>query len=112
MASTLLYVVQFKHHRTELCYFVEETKAVTVGDWVIVEADRGQDLGRVIEQITHQQHKPRQRGIKQLYRLATLDEIATLDQQLLDEEKALEVCQAKMQQRSLPMQIVHAEYQW
>ncbi|SAM00712.1 hypothetical protein [Absidia glauca] len=108
MTTPLLYVVQFKHNRTELCYVVEETNAVAVGDWVIVEADRGRDLGRVIEQITHHQ----QRGIKQLYRRASLDEIATLDRQRLDEEKALMVCQAKIQQRNLPMQIVHAEYQW
>ena len=43
-----LYIVEFKAGRTDLFYCAELTNEVRVGDLVIVEADRGKDLGKVV----------------------------------------------------------------
>ena len=42
-----LYIVEFKAGRTDLFYSAELANEIRVGDLVIVEADRGKDLGKV-----------------------------------------------------------------
>ena len=43
-----LYIVEFKAGRTDLFYSAELANEIRVGDLVIVEADRGRDLGTVV----------------------------------------------------------------
>ena len=43
-----LYIVEFKAGRTDLFYSAELANEIRVGDLVIVEADRGKDLGKVV----------------------------------------------------------------
>ena len=43
-----LYIVEFKAGRTDLFYSTDVAPDIRVGDLVIVEADRGKDLGKVI----------------------------------------------------------------
>ena len=43
-----LYIVEFKAGRTDLFYSAEFANEIRVGDLVIVEADRGKDLGKVV----------------------------------------------------------------
>ncbi|KAF8972434.1 PSP1 C-terminal conserved region-domain-containing protein [Flammula alnicola] len=43
-----LYIVEFKAGRTDLFYLTDMTQDIRVGDLVIVEADRGKDLGKVV----------------------------------------------------------------
>lgn len=47
-ASWPLYIVEFKAGRTDLFYLTDLSLDIRVGDLVIVEADRGKDLGKVI----------------------------------------------------------------
>lgn len=47
-ASWPLYIVEFKAGRTDLFYLTDLTLDIRVGDLVIVEADRGKDLGTVV----------------------------------------------------------------
>lgn len=47
-ASWPLYIVEFKAGRTDLFYLTDLSLEIRVGDLVIVEADRGKDLGKVI----------------------------------------------------------------
>lgn len=35
-----------------------------------------------------------------------------MDQKMQDELKALQLCQQKVRQKKLPMEVVDAEYQW
>ncbi|KAI9325962.1 PSP1 C-terminal conserved region-domain-containing protein [Zopfochytrium polystomum] len=106
-----------------------EMARIRVGDLVIVEADRGKDLGKVIcDSIMNQQqlqqfraqhrdllldtHADREIQLKRIYKPAYPNEIAMLVAKSQDEAKATSVCQAKIRQRKLPMEIVDAEYQW
>lgn len=43
-----LYIVEFKAGRTDLFYCQDLAQDIRVGDLVIVEADRGKDLGKVV----------------------------------------------------------------
>jgi hypothetical protein len=128
-----LYVVEFKAGRTDYFYVPEDNKnlQINVGDLAIVEADRGKDLGKVIEtsinslaelqlyQATHvdslvDSHNAVGKEIqpKRIYRLAEPNEVAMLLSKSQDEAKANALCQQKIRQKKLPMEIVDAEYQW
>jgi len=128
-----LYVVEFKAGRTDFFYVPEESKGLVlnIGDLAIVEADRGKDLGKVIEcninsvaelqlyQATHEDpivdsHNALGKEVhpKRIFRLAEPTEVATLLQKSQDEAKANQLCQAKIRQKKLPMEVVDAEYQW
>jgi len=128
-----LYVVEFKAGRTDYFYLAEESSnlVINVGDLAIVEADRGKDLGKVIEtnlnslaelqlyQATHvdslvDSHNAVGKEIqpKKIYRIAQPSEVAMLLSKSQDEAKANALCQQKIRQKKLPMEIVDAEYQW
>lgn len=103
------YRVEFKNGRAS-SYFVEDTRRVKfkVGDWVLVEADRGKDLGRVTGRGTEFADK----DAKAICRLAHPPETAQMSLKLQDEIKALALCQTKCRLKKLPMEVVDAEYQW
>jgi hypothetical protein len=61
-SSWPLYIVEFKAGRTDLFYLMDLSLDIRVGDLVIVEADRGKDLGKVVnDSITIQQVEAFQR---------------------------------------------------
>lgn len=134
-----LYIVEFKACRTDVFYVAEGSGLeVHVGDLVIVEADRGRDLGKVIrENVTMSQvralkaQQAREQALamggqqddtekinannvqpKLIYRLSQSSEIAMLLVKSQDEQQAMLVCQAKVRQRKLPMEVLDGEYQW
>jgi len=47
-SSWPLFIVEFKAGRTDLFYLTDLSQDIRVGDLVIVEADRGKDLGKVV----------------------------------------------------------------
>ncbi|RUP49087.1 PSP1 C-terminal conserved region-domain-containing protein [Jimgerdemannia flammicorona] len=124
-----LYVVEFKAGRTDL-FYVADNSVLTIkkGDLVIVEADRGKDLGKVtVDNLTPQQvqllqaqqadvagdsHRMnKELHPKRIYRLAQPAEVTMLMGKSQDEAKAMMVCQTKVRQKKLPMEVVDAEYQ-
>ncbi|KAI7903036.1 PSP1 C-terminal conserved region-domain-containing protein [Cokeromyces recurvatus] len=128
--TTLFYVVEFKGGRSDL-FYCQKNLNIHVNDLVIVEADRGHDLGKVtMEDITRQQLEEfysklknisteekkwftaNEIYIKFIFRLARSDEISLLITKGQDEQKALIICQTKIKQKRLNMQVVDAEYQW
>ncbi|KZS90365.1 PSP1-domain-containing protein [Sistotremastrum niveocremeum HHB9708] len=135
-----LFIVEFKAGRTDLFYALDPSVNIRVGDAVIVEADRGKDLGKVInDTITpaeldawHQAAKnnPGGPGIgdgpispggasakkeihpKKIYNKAGPQDTQMLVTKIQDEHKALQLCQQKVKQKKLPMEVIDAEYQW
>lgn len=138
--SSRLYLVQFKATRVDVFYISESSNlSVDVNDLVIVDADRGRDLGKVIKtnltleeagHIKWKQHQEQQAALqqtptdsgaasnpsvmtpKQILRFAQPAEIQQIPNKQLDEEKAIKTCTAKVQEKSLSMIVVDAEYQW
>ncbi|KAI8844510.1 PSP1 C-terminal conserved region-domain-containing protein [Chytriomyces cf. hyalinus JEL632] len=128
-----VYVIEFKAGRIDYFHAGETVipgQMIRAGDLVIVEADRGKDLGKVIHDnlanlaqlhLFQSQHKDimveslissKEIQPKRIYGLAQQGEVSLLVSKAQDEAKAMAVCQAKIRQRKLPMEIVDAEYQW
>ncbi|KAG0211142.1 hypothetical protein BGX28_008452 [Mortierella sp. GBA30] len=128
-----LYVVEFKAGRSDLFYVADNSVSYTNGDLVMVEADRGKDLGKITnDSITPQQiqemqkhhaeaaaaaqqegaRAPKEIHPKRIFRMAQPSEIAELVMKSQDEISAMKVCQSKVRQKKLPMEVVDAEFQW
>ncbi|KAJ3072039.1 hypothetical protein HDU98_004404 [Podochytrium sp. JEL0797] len=127
-----VYVIEFKAGRIDYFHAADcaPGQVIRNGDLVIVEADRGKDLGKVVHDnlanlaqlhMFQSQHKDimveslissKEIQPKRIYGLAQQSEVALLVSKAQDEAKAQAVCQAKIRQRKLPMEIVDAEYQW
>ncbi|KAI9275534.1 PSP1 C-terminal conserved region-domain-containing protein [Phascolomyces articulosus] len=148
--NALFCVVEFKRGRSDMYFTRPDQSTPSRNDLVIVEADRGHDLGKVtldrisrtqlVSMVQQQQEKQQQQqqqqqhqlnggannvngeventnkkkevAIKQVIRLAKPNEITLLMGKSQDEAKALLVCQSKVKQKQMPMQVVDAEYQW
>jgi cell fate regulator YaaT (PSP1 superfamily) len=162
--ATRLFIVEFKAGRTDLFFTPDPTVALQVGDLVIVEADRGQDLGKVKEDkitvddvrafnVARKQEmdvnvngavsarikgaltnilvgeanaeagggpnpnpavKAVQRELmpKRIFGKAGPADRQLLTAKLQDEAQALALCQQRVKQKRLPMEVLDAEYQW
>lgn len=134
-----LYIVEFKAGRTDLFYNVELANEIRVGDLVIVEADRGKDLGKVVnDTITLREVEAFQKAQaskigggeesgspgggsggskkdihpKKIFGKARNQDIQLLSAKHADEERALDLCRTKARQKKLPMEVIDAEFQW
>lgn len=137
-----LWAVEFKSGRTEIFYVLENDGApqvqCTVGDLVIVEADRGEDLGRITAEISVAKMRScisgsddgvgteknaisselasllRSKEIipKRIHRLAQNGDLKLLQAKAQEEALAMVRCQSRIRQKKLPMDVVDAEYQW
>ncbi|KAH0786343.1 PSP1 C-terminal conserved region family protein [Histomonas meleagridis] len=102
--------VQYHPNRINVTYFNRDLD-VEIGDYVIIDADRGVDIGKILAMIEN----PSQRDTKtarQIIRKAEKAEIDKLPKKIEMEENALKICQAKAQELGLPMEITGAEYQF
>ncbi|KZT58547.1 PSP1-domain-containing protein [Calocera cornea HHB12733] len=163
--SDHLYIVEFKAGRTDIFYCPDQSLHIRTGDLVIVEADRGKDLGKVVndsitladvdfflKQAADPTRPPQLAPAgtrdaylyaalsgplsssssappmsptipgapkpikeimpKRIYSKAQPQETQLLVSKMHDEAKALQLCQNKVRQKRLPMQVVDAEFQW
>jgi hypothetical protein len=121
-----IYQVQFKRAHRHFVIAPSAPRDIIPGDFVKVEADRGEDMGIVLAKIPADSFEEviptagyRGRGFssgqgerKFLYRRATADEQTALALKVADEEKALETIREKSKERALPMKVLDAEYQF
>lgn len=141
--SKKLYYVEFKAGRIDVFFIADNSSLVAkIGDLVIVDADRGRDLGKVVkdhvspheagvlklrrhqEQQAILQHNPNTAGAgsntnapgvtmpKQILRYAQPNEVQQILAKQQDEEKAVQMCVQKVQEKGLDMSVLDAEYQW
>ena len=126
-ADGFVYVVQFKRSYRPFLLSPFAPRGIEKGDFVVVEADRGEDLGVVREKVSAAEYEEdkhtaghRGRGFavssggenKCLLRVATLEERSLIADKVVEEEITLQVCREKALERGLPMTIVDAEYQF
>ena len=129
-ADGYIYQIHFKRaHRNFLMSYnamVSTNGPIHIGDFVKVEADRGEDMGVIISKVPSANFTEtiptagyRGRGFssgqtdkKFILRLATLEERRSLIEKVRDEEKALEVIRHKVIENRHPMEILDAEYQY
>jgi cell fate regulator YaaT (PSP1 superfamily) len=109
-SSQQLYRVEFNPNRSALCHAAPRLR-INIGDYVLTEADRGVDVGRVLEVVARP--SPRDAtGAKGIVRVATRNEVQQLPQKEEREARALHLCRAKAAELGLPMNITRAEFQF
>ena len=128
----VVYTVKFKRiHRLFIVHRALSSTDINVGTFVKVEADRGEDLGRVASKISADKFNQnvktaaatRSAGssstehvyavdLKRIMSVATQEEIILLEAKREEEDALLKICRSKVKQRALPMHVVDAEYQF
>ncbi|KAI5165519.1 hypothetical protein NEIRO03_0488 [Nematocida sp. AWRm78] len=102
------------------CFGIYKGIFLTKGTFVIIEADRGEDCGSVIDESINpecisevaEKNNISSLEAKKIYRIATdNDKILLLEQNEL-EQTAINNCRQMVKEKKLPMEIVSAEYQW
>ena len=143
LSDVQIVLVCFKNSRLDVFYVPSEAhqqmQGLKLGDLIIVEADRGRDLGKVVkldvtllearllklkqfrdqQAALNQDHdngngekRPTLHFPKPVVRFAYPNEVAELLLKKTDEERAKSVCQLKVKSHGLIMSITDSEYQW
>lgn len=103
--------VRFKGHRIDLYRMVPELE-LAEGTAVIVEADRGHDLGILVRTDAGRLVPKPNRPIYSILRPATEEEIKHLSRLREDEPAALRSCRECVEASGLQMRMVDAEFQF
>ncbi|GMH90516.1 hypothetical protein TrST_g8995 [Triparma strigata] len=110
---SVVYQVKFKRTTRS---FLPSPHPVQIGQYVLVEADRGVDLGVVVGRISWEKFtkgkEPVSLDLKKINRPATDPEVKLLLDKAMEEATLLKICRQKVKQRSLPMNILDSEYQF
>jgi len=91
-------------------YFAPQGVSYTTGQYVIVETARGVEAGRVVIASKKLPESELSDTLKPVQRLATEDELRLMLSFKSKEKEALVQCAGYVQQHSLPMKLVEAEY--
>jgi cell fate regulator YaaT (PSP1 superfamily) len=103
--------VEFKGERTAY-YLNNKNLPVVVGDYVVVQVERGRDMGRVIRCGETLTSIAELRPITQeLLRKANDEDVRKHEENKKKEEEARKVCEEKIVGRDLKMKLVDVEYQ-
>ena len=102
--------VGFKGERSG--FFVNPQQIpIQVGDSVIVEADRGEDLGRILE--NREWGCRKKVGVpRSILRKATREEVRSLEDKARMEREALQFCRERIAEHGLKMKLVDVERQF
>jgi cell fate regulator YaaT (PSP1 superfamily) len=106
----MLVEIAFKNPRKD---FYRNPKLIELcpGDFCIVQAERGEDLGVVVR--FNDQHKPKRNvKVREVIRQAKDEDISRLKELRAMERSASDVCKEKVETHGLPMKVVDVEYQF
>jgi cell fate regulator YaaT (PSP1 superfamily) len=103
--------VEFKGERSD--YFVNSKRIpIEEDDYIVVQVERGRDMGKVIRvgEILDKVTKVR-RITQEVLRKASEDDVAKYEENKLKEDEARRKCEEKIAERGLKMKLVDVEYQ-
>jgi cell fate regulator YaaT (PSP1 superfamily) len=104
--------VGFKKSRKG-CYLNYHRLELDAGDFVVVEAEKGNDLGKVLQKINSDEFL---RNVKEepkiILRKAAQEDLDQVDKNRENEDAAFKVCKDFIHRRNLNMKLVDAEYQF
>ncbi len=107
-AGVSLVIVQFKGHRKS--YYNNRLRVpVEVGDYCLVEADRGRDLGQATYVGSGKPRWWREATEQGVLALARAEDLARLHENRADEWEFFDLAREKIQARRLPMELVSVE---
>jgi len=105
-----IYLVEFKGSRKE--YFSNpDCLSIRPNEFVIVQAERGEDMGKVTKRIPAEMTKVG-RKLQKILRLATQEDLNKLVTNREKEKECLRQCEKMTSERNLHMKLVDAELQF
>lgn len=81
-----------------------------VGDYVIVEAERGQDYAKVIKLPEPFVEEKAEKPLKKILRIATPEDMERINENKKRIKHAFQTCSRKIQERKLDMKLINVEY--
>jgi cell fate regulator YaaT (PSP1 superfamily) len=105
-----VYEVEFKGGRRDY-YLCPEGISLKSEDYVIVQAERGEHMGRIVHWGSPDLF-PQLKEMKNILRHASYTDIQVLMDNKQKEDEAFIICQKKIEQHELNMKLVDVEYQF
>jgi len=106
-----VYLVEFKGARKEH-YRDPYHLNICMGDHVIVQVERGEDIGRVVLVETGEDRAKVRAKPLPILRIANKDELARMAENRSKEHEARRTCRRMVDERGLKMKVVDAEWQF
>jgi cell fate regulator YaaT (PSP1 superfamily) len=91
-------------------YFNCRQQSYTVGEYVIIEADRGEDYGLVVSEAEMILDGDVEQPLRSILRRLTPADEGKITENNKDAKVAMEVCNEKIAERKLPMKLIDVEY--
>lgn len=105
-----IYLVEFKGSRKE--YFTNpDCLSIKPNDFVVVQAERGEDMGKVVKKIPPEMIRL-EKKLQKILRLATPEDLNKLAANREKEKESLRECERMASERNLQMKLVDAELQF
>ena len=106
-------LVEIGFKKTRKAYYINYHRLdLQLGEFVIVEAEKGNDLGKVLQINSRYLLSDVKDEPKIIMRKASAEELDQLDKNRESEHAAYEVCKELIQRRNLNMKLVDVEYQF
>jgi len=105
-----IYLVEFKGSRKEY-FFNPDCLSIRPGDHVIVQAERGEDMGKVTKKVPAQMAKLEKKPHR-ILRVATSEDSDRLRSNREKERECLKECGRMVSERNLQMKLVDTELQF
>ncbi len=84
-----------------------------IGDYAIVDVERGQDVGRIVREGENVSRKLKEKGIQgPILRRATRTDLDAMNELRDKEAEAHRICQQNIAKQGLPMKLVDVEWQF
>ena len=106
----IIYEIIFKGERRET-FSNPKLFHINVGDWIIVQADRGENIGRVAVMFDSSIHKKDVETKGDILRKASEEDLNLLKENRDKETEAFRVCRQKIIEHGVNMKLIDVEYQ-
>jgi len=105
-----IYIVEFKGHRRGY-YYNTYYHTLNLESNVIVEAERGEDMGKLSKQVPDEERLGLEEKPMSILRPATDEDVSHAAVNKIDEEAAIGKCEKLIEKHGLPMRLIDSEYQ-
>jgi cell fate regulator YaaT (PSP1 superfamily) len=85
-------------------------RKLKVGDYVIIEAERGREYGQIISEAEQVSEMEIEAPLRKVVRLATREDLRQIQENKKKTKEAMEICSKKIIEHKLNMKLVEAEY--
>jgi len=106
-----IYLIEFKGYRKGF-YVNPNHLLIQEGEYVLVQGERGEDMGKVIKKVEREDVSPFFEKPLKIKRKATSDDLEKSKINREKEQDALKNCQRMVLQRNMEMKVVDAEFQF